>query len=115
MAEFKPDYPYTTPAVILVPTYEDIKGLTVPVFPDTGEQFFCTFKTFGGTESESNGTLVVLDTANVETWYRPDITSDCRIKLLDDGSIYEVIGQPEDVGRRHMWMRFKVQRVKGGA
>ncbi len=115
MADFKPSLPYTVPAEILMPTYRTIKGVKKKTYPDSGERINVSVKTYGGTESESNGTYTVLDTANVETWYRPDISADCAIKLLDDGSVYEIIGQPEDVNRRHQWLRFKVQRVKGGA
>lgn len=115
MAEFKPDLPYTVPAEILTPTYTTSKGVKKKVYPESGERINISFKTYGGTESESNGAYTVLDTANVETWYRPDISADCAIRLLDDSSVYEIIGQPEDVNRRHQWLRFKVQRAKGGA
>ena len=115
MADFKPSLPYTVPAEILTPTCRTIKGVKKKTYPDSGERINVSFKTYGGRESESNGTYTVLDTANVETWYRPDISAECAIKLLDDGSIYEIIGQPEDVNRRHQWLRFKAQRVKGGA
>ena len=115
MADFRPDLPYTVPAEILTPTYSTSKGVKKKVYPESGERINISFKTYGGTESESNGAYTVLDTANVETWYRPDVTSECAIKLLDDGSVYEIIGRPEDVNRRHQWLRFKVQRVKGGA
>ena len=115
MAEFKPDLPYTVPAEILTPTYTISKGVKKKVYPESGERINVSFKTYGGTESESNGAYTVLDTANVETWYRPDVTAECAIKLLDDGSIYEIIGRPEDVNRRHQWLRFRVQATKGGA
>ena len=115
MADFKPLLPYTVPAEILRPEYTTIKGVKKKTYPESGERINISFKTYGGTESESNGAYTVLDTANVETWYRPDISADCAIKLLDDGSVYEIIGQPEDVNRRHQWLHFKVQRTKGGA
>ena len=115
MADFKPSLPYSVPAEILQPEYTTIKGVKKKTYPDSGQRINVSFKTYGGTESESNGTYTVLDTANVETWYRPGITSECAIKLLDDGSIYEIIGRPEDVNRRHQWSRFRVQATKGGA
>ena len=115
MADFKPSLPYSVPAEILTPIYTDSKGVKKKRYPPTGERINISFKTYGGTESESNGTYTVLDTATVETWYRPDITAECAIKLLDDGSIYEIIGRPEDVNRRHQWSRFRVQATKGGA
>lgn len=77
--------------------------------------FFGSFKTYGGTETTSNGILSVEDTANIETWYRPDIDSNCRVVLADTGAVYEIIGAPEDINQRHQWLVFKVRRVKGGA
>lgn len=77
------------------------------------DDIFCSFKTYGGTETVSNGLLVVIDTAKVETWYRNDIKSDSQIRL--NGKIYEVIGEPENIEMRNQFMKFKVQAVKGGA
>lgn len=115
MADFKPSFPYNVPAEILKPTYTTVKGTTKKTYPESGDGINISFKTYGGTESESNGVITILDTAIVETWYRTDIKGDCRIKLLDDGSVYEIIGEPENVNRRSQWLRFKVQRTKGGA
>lgn len=116
MANFTPAFPYNTPALILQPTYESQKGVLIKTYTeDDGIQIFCNWKTYGGTESVSNGVYSVLDTAQIETWYRPEIKSDCRIKDLETGSVYEILGKPEDINRRHQFMRFKVQAVEGGA
>jgi SPP1 family predicted phage head-tail adaptor len=72
----------------------------------------CSFKTFGGTESVVNDQLTVVDTANVETWYRPDITSASQIRV--GTKKYEVMGEPEDIEQRHQFLKFKVRGVKGG-
>ena len=77
------------------------------------DDIFCSFRTYGGTESTSNDVLVVNDTAIIETWYRPDITSSSQIKLGD--KVYEVIGEPENIEMRNQFMKFKVQAVRGGA
>jgi SPP1 family predicted phage head-tail adaptor len=108
----KPDLPYDTVVELFNPTYETVKGVTKKVYPNKGELIFTKFKTFGGTESVVNDQLTVVDTANVETWYRPDITSASRIKLGSD--VYEVIGKPEDIEQRHQFLKFKVRGVKGG-
>lgn len=86
--------------------------MTKKVYPETGEIVFTKFKTYGGTESVVNGQLTVIDTANVETWYRPDITSASLIKL--GSKKYEVMGEPEDIEQRHQILKFKVRGVKGG-
>lgn len=109
---YKPDLPYDTPVELFNPTYEIVKGVTKKVYPEKGELVFCKFKTYGGTESTVNGQLTVIDTANVETWYRPDITSASQIRL--GSKKYEVMGEPEDIEQRHQILRFKVRGVKGG-
>jgi hypothetical protein len=50
----------------------------------------------------------------VETWYRPDITSGCRICPASTGNVYEIINEPENVDMRCQFLKFKVRRVKGG-
>lgn len=117
MAMYKPSLPFSTPLKLLIPTYATKQGVKVKTFPtvEDGILFFGSFKTYGGTETTSNGVLSVEDTANIETWYRPDINSNCRVALAETGAVYEIIGQPEDIYQRHQWLTFKVRRVKGGA
>lgn len=109
---YRPSEPYCTPVEIFNPTYETVKGVTKKVYPETGELIFCSFKTYGGTETTINDQLAVVDTANVETWYRPDITSASQIRL--GAKTYEVIGEPEDIEQRHQFLKFKIRGVKGG-
>lgn len=109
--------PYNVPMYVLTPTTTTVKGVGVKTYPQATDKnlIFGSFKTYGGTESESNGVITVLDTANVETWFNPDITSDCRIMLAESNKVYEVIGEPEDIDFRHQFLKFKVQAVRGGA
>lgn len=110
---YRPSEPFTTPVYLFNPTYETVKGVTVKKYPETGELIMCSFKTYGGTESTVNDQLTVIDTANIETWYRPDITSGSQIRL--GAKVYEVMGEPEDIEQRHQFLKFKVRGVKGGA
>lgn len=115
MSGFKPDLPYTTAIELLIPTYTTQKGVRVKTFPDHGIRLNCSFKTYGGSEYEVNGTTVVLDTAWIETWYRPDIASDCRIKVLQTGKVYEIMIPPENIEMRNQFCKFKVKAFEGGA
>lgn len=115
MADYKPSSPFDTPIKLLTPTWENIKGVRKKVFSEDGDLLFCSFKTFGGTEKDVNGVYSIEDTANVETWYRPDIRSDCGIMLADTGAVYEIINDPENINMRNQYCKFKVKRVKGGA
>lgn len=110
---FKPSTPYTTPLVLMIPKKVTIKGVTKKIYKDS-DPFFCSFKTYGGTENVANDVLSVIDTANIETWYRPDIKADCQVRT-ETGAIYEIVGEPEDIDMRHQHVKFKVRRVKGGA
>lgn len=111
---YRPNEPYNTPIELLnMIETKTVRGVDKKVYPAEGEVIFCSFKTYGGTETTVNGVLTVVDTANVETWYRPDIVSSSRIKL--GSKVYEVMGEPEDIEQRHQFLKFKVRGVKGGA
>ena len=98
---------------LLIPTYTKVNGVPVTTFSEDGPLFFANFKTYGGTERDVNGVYTIEDTANITTWYRPDIKSDCRVVRLEDGAVFEIINEPEDTNFRHMALIFKVRRVKG--
>lgn len=105
----------TTPFMRLVMHSERVNGVTVKTYDPDGIVRLCNFSTYGGTEQVNNGILTVEDTAQVVTWYEPDITSADRIRLLESGAEYEIIGEPEDIELRRQEMQFRVRRVKGGA
>ena len=104
---------FATPARIKRCIIKDVQGAKSKTYsePDT-EQISINFKTYGGTEELHNGTLVILDTATVTTWYNPDIKAGDRI-VLDDGSEWEIKNTPENLERRNQFMQFRVQRVGG--
>lgn len=105
----------TTPYMRLVARTERVNGVTVKTYDPDGVTRFCNFSTYGGTERDVNGVLVVEDTAQMVTWFEPDITSADRIRLLESGADYEIIGEPENIEQRRQEMQFRVRRVKGGA
>ena len=115
MAQYRPALPFTTPLILKIPTYQKSGGVRTKVIPAEGETIFGTFRTYGGTERNVDGLYSIVDTAEVETWFRPDITSDCIIELADTGAQYEILNEPENIFRRNQFLKFKVQRIKGGA
>jgi hypothetical protein len=116
-ANYRPSLPFTVPLVLLKPTYQTVLGVRQKVMPniENGILFYGSFKTYGGTDQTIDGVYSVIDTADVETWYRPDITSDCEIVIADTDERYEILGQPENIARRNQFLKLKVKRVKGGA
>lgn len=117
MAQFKLSGPLSVPLMLLIPTYVEKLGVTTKTYPALadGVPINGTFKTYGGTERNSNGLYSIENTAIVETWYRPDIKSDCRIGVLQTGEIYDILGEPENINMRNQYIRMKVTQVKGGA
>ena len=111
---YKPSMPYNVPAQIMKATFNKINGVNVKTFT-SGDQIFVSAKSYGGTEKVVNNQYAIIDTLQIETWFTPDISSEDRIKLLDDNSEWEILNTPEDIDRRHQFLKFKVQRVKGGA
>lgn len=99
--------------MILVPTTKNVNGKVVYVYPDTGDIINAAYTTFGGTESVVNGVYSVIDTGTVETWYRPDITSTTRLKR-EDGRIYDVEGDPENIEMRNQFLKIKVKCIGNG-
>lgn len=113
MKEFKPNTPYATPFFLMKTIKaKRVKGVEVKEYEREEKPRFCSFKTFGGTEKEINGTIVVENTATVETWFTPDIKASGTIEV--NGIKYEIIGTPENINMRNQFMQFKVKAIKGG-
>lgn len=112
MAAFKLSGPLVTPAFLYIPNYNKDLGVRHKTY-GPAERINISFRSFGGTETEVNGVVAVEHTASVETWYRPDITSDCRLGI--GGKMFEILGEPEDINLRHQYLRMKVIEVRGGA
>lgn len=111
---YRPSSPFTTPAKILNGSYVSVNGVRTKTYVE-GATIFVSAKSYGGTEKTINDVYVIEDTMVIETWYRPDIKGTDRIVLLDDNSEWEIMNTPEDIERRHQYLRFKVKRIKGGA
>ena len=128
MSDYRVEIKNPIPLVLLIPkSISKVKGVNRYEYPTIEEAlamkdnnnnpinlFFGSFKTYGGTEKTVNGIYSIEDTANIETWYRPDIASNCKIARASDNAIFDIINEPEDINQRHQFLKFKVRRVKGG-
>lgn len=112
MKQFTPDLPYSVPAELLNPKEKTEKGCVKKLYIKI-DDIYISFRTFGGTETVKNDILVVENTATVQTWYRPDITSGSRLKI--GGLEYDILGTPENINMSNQYLQFKVRAVKGGA
>lgn len=119
--KFKPNMPFVVPMKLLKPSSQMVKGTLKKTYPnpddvsDSEYLFFGSFRTFGGTETIENGVYTLVNTATIDTWYRPDIKANCRIYLCDSEETYEIVADPEDIERRHQFLQIKVKKVGGKA
>lgn len=115
--QYKPKTAFTVPLVLLVPTYTKVNGVEKKTYPEVsqGIRFNGSFKTYGGTETAVNGLLTIVDTADVETFYRPEFQANCVIVVANNNARYEIISEPENVNMSNQFLKFKVRRTKGGA
>ena len=111
----------TTPLRLQQPVNGVSYGVSIKTYTNVNGVIWANFKTYGGTEKNDNGVISVEDTAQVVCWYRPDIKSDCRVVLLDgsedsdNAKIYEILGEPENIEMRNMFLKLKLRRIRGGA
>lgn len=120
MKGYKPPLPFNVAMKILKPTKNESYGVSTKVYPNVEEVnddmlFFGSFRTFGGTETTVNGVYTLLNTAVIDTWFRDDIKPDCRIYVCETGDVYEVMGEPENIGLEFTYLQFKVKKVGGNA
>lgn len=121
MARFKPTAPFSTPMKILIPSYQTTKGVRTPVYPEPDDLpdatflFFGNVRSFLGSITTENDLSVSENTAYIDTWYRPDIRSNCRVYFCETGDVYEVIGEPEDIEMRHQYLRIRTRKIGGAA
>jgi hypothetical protein len=111
---WQPSAPFATPAVILKTTQTKVNGVVKRVRAE-GPRVNVTARSFGGTERDEDGIISAVSTMVFQTWYTPEIRAGDAIRLLEDGSEWEVIGDPEDISMRHQWLQFKGKRIQGGA
>lgn len=104
----------TTACVLLIPAAGPKKnGVETKTWPTDGPVFFANLKSYGGTERVSNDLLVIEDTMTLTTWFRPDITAKCRVRIAQTGAVYEIIAEPENWEQRNQFIVCKMRRVKG--
>lgn len=110
--QYQPRTPFNVPAQHIKRTTKKINGVNQEVFTP-GEVFYCSAKSYGGTERVLNDVFVIEDTWEIDTWYNSAFGKGDHIKFLDDDTEYKILASPENINRRGQYMRFKVVRVGG--
>ena len=114
---FKPSVPFNVAMKLLVPTSERVNGALKKDYsdPENSELFYGSFRTFGGVENVQDGVYTLINTATIDTWYRPDIKADCRVYICETEQVYEITGDPENINMQNQYLQFKVRKVGGKA
>lgn len=112
MADYKPNLPFNVPAMHLKRSLKKVNGTNQESFTEKA-MFFCSAKSYGGTEKQVNGVTVIEDTWTIDTWFNPDFRKGDKIRFLDDGTEYEILASPENINRRGQYMRFKAVGIGG--
>ena len=110
--QYQPQVPFSVPALHLKRSLTKVNGVKQESFTE-GARFFCSAKSYGGTEKVVNDVYVIEDTWTIDTWYDPDFGKGDKIRFLDDGREYEILASPENINRRGQYMRFKVVSISG--
>jgi hypothetical protein len=110
---FKPNVQQmATPIRIKHRVSTDVNGAPEISYEDADPaQDFCNWKGKGGSESQQAGKLVVIDTAELTMWYRPDVSERDMVLLNEDEKLaYEVVNV-ENIEMRNQYMILKVRRA----
>ena len=110
--QYQPQVPFNVPAMLLKQTIKKVNGVNQEKFTEK-TMFYCSAKSYGGTEKVVNDVYVIEDTWQIDTWFSPDFSKGDRIRFLDDNTEYEIIASPENINRRGQYMRFKASRIGG--
>lgn len=110
---FQPNLPFDVPALHLKRKLKKINGVNQETFTEAKEPFFCSAKSYGGTEKQVNGVTVIEDTWYIDAFYNPEFGKGDKIRFLDDNTEFEILASPENINRRGQYMRFKVLRIGG--
>ena len=112
---YRPSKTFSSAFKLLNPVTEKVGTKVVKTYPSDGSVINCSFVTFGGSETVVNGVISIQDTGTIDTWYRPDITSESRLVRLSDGRVFEVIGEPENIEMRNQFLKFRVHSLRGSS
>lgn len=90
-----------------------VAGVTVAPTEKVIGSFFANFQTYGGTATQINGVTVYENTGEITTYYRPDITQDCKVKCLANNKVYDIISDPENYLMENKALIIKVRKLEG--
>lgn len=110
---YEANLPFDIPALHLKRSLKKVNGVNQEKFTADKKPFYCSAKSYGGTEKVVNGVYVIEDTWVIDAYYNPSFSKGDKIRFLDDNSEFEILASPENINRRGQYMRFKVIAIGG--
>ena len=112
MSVYKPQGRFNVWFQLLKKETTFVKGVNVSTYvPDIKSK--CSLINYSSNDVNVNDLKAKSEQWSFESRYSPKFQSGDRIQLLDDNSIYEIIGKPENVRRENKFTKFKMVRVSG--
>jgi hypothetical protein len=103
----------TTPISLIKQERVKDGGYTEIKESESSEILWCSWKSYGGTESDIDGLSLFQDTAKIECRYHPQIKQNDIVKNLLTNKKYQIISVPDDINQLHQYLQFKVKRLAG--
>ena len=113
MNRYQPQGAFNVWFQLLTKNVTYVKGVNVTQYIENFKGT-CSCINYSSNNTTANDLKTTTTEWSVETRYTPVIKSGDRIKLLDDNTIYEIKGEPENVRRENKYIKFKMVRVKNG-
>lgn len=98
---------------LLIPTIATVLGVQTKTYPATGTDIDCRWVPTASEERTVNGIVSVVERAKLTMRMVPAVQAGYRI-LRGDGTLWEIIGAPENTGYSDRWQTFTVRRISGG-
>lgn len=111
--QYQPQVPFNVPFKILSGTLVKVNGVNTVEYVEQSNVYFCSARAYVGSNKNVNDLSAEEDRLTVDSYWIPTLKKNDRIKLLDDGTIWELPVSPENINRRNQWSRFVVVRVRG--
>ena len=113
MSRYQPQGPFNVWFQHISKEVTYVKGVNVTKYVD-GFKSKCSCINYSSNNTVTNDLKNTSTEWSFESRYTPLIKAGDRIRLLDDNTVYEIKGEPENVRRENKYIKFKMVRVKNG-
>ena len=111
MSRYQPQGPFNVWFQLLKKNITFVNGHNITTYVDDYKSK-CSCINYSSNNTTANDLKTTSTQWSFESRFSPKFQAGDRIKLLDDNTIYEIIGEPENVRRENKFVKFKMVRVK---